>query len=146
MTESHERFEVLLVKATDDQLTDDERRLLDRHLESCESCRAELADFRMIKETTDAMAARIRADAAIEPARETPATRGLLTLGFLLLLVGVLLLLGVAGYLFFSDHGVPLWVKAGVGAVAVGSAALLGHALRVRARARRRDPYREVDL
>jgi len=143
---SHERFEILLVKATDGQLSADERRELDAHLEGCGRCRDELRDFRLIKEATDAMTSRILADAAIEPPREPPRTRGLLGLGFVLLLAGALLLLGFAGYMLFAVSQLPLPIKIALGALAAGSALLLGYALRVRLRARGRDPYREVDL
>lgn len=142
---SHERFEHLLVRATDGLLEPDELAQLERHLEQCERCRDELHDFRRIKEATDAMTARILADASIEPVRPGAATRGVLSLGFLLLAAGALVLVGFAAYLFFFVSPPPLWVRLGVALGALGGLLLLGHVLRVRLRALKRDPYREVD-
>jgi len=142
---SHERYEILLVKATDGLLDDAELAELEEHLSQCESCRDELHDFRLIKEATDAMSARILADADIEPPRESAATRGVLTIAFLLLLVGGALLYGVAAYLFLRDPQVPLWARLGVGLGGAGALLLLGHVLRLCLRAWRRDPYREID-
>jgi anti-sigma factor RsiW len=142
----HERYEILLVKAVDRVITADEQLELDAHLEECQSCRAELDDFVRIKETTDAMAARITNDAIIEPPREPAGVKAALGLGFFLLLAGALLLLGFAGYALFTDATVPLIVKVGAGGLGLGTLVLLAYVLRVRARARRRDPYKEIDL
>lgn len=141
----HERYEILLVKAVDGQLTAAERRELDAHLLSCAACRAELEDFNLIKETTDAMTQRILSDAAIEPPREPGGVRAALGLGFLLLLAGALLLLGFAGYTLLADAGVPLIVKAGAGALGLGVLVLSAYVVLLRRRAARRDPYREID-
>jgi anti-sigma factor RsiW len=142
----HERYEILLVKATDGQLDAEERRTLDEHLTGCAACRAELEDFNLIKETTDAMTERILADATIEPPREPGTARGILGLGFVLLLCGALLLLGFAGYTLFSDARVPLIVKAGTGALGLGVLVLSAYVAALRRRAARRDPYKEIDL
>lgn len=141
----HERYEQLLMKAVDGLLTPSERRELDEHLAGCPRCRAELDDFAAIKETTDAMTERILRDAAIEPYRPAPTARWVLSLGFLLLLAGGLVLLGYAGYVLFSDLTVPLPVKLGAGAAGLGTLLLAGYVLRIRARSRGRDPYAEID-
>lgn len=142
----HERYEILLVKATDGLLSAEERRALDEHLAGCADCRAELEDFNLIKETTDAMTERILADATIEAPREPGTARGILGLGFVLLLCGALLLLGFAGYTLFTDAQVPLIVKAGAGALGLGVLVLSAYVATLRRRAARRDPYKEIDL
>jgi len=142
----HERYEILLVKATDGVLSTEERGELDEHLAGCADCRAELADFNLIKETTDAMTARILADATIEPPREPGSARRILGLGFVLLLCGALLLLGFAGYTLFTDARVPLIVKVGAGALGLGVLVLSAYVAALRRRAARRDPYKEIDL
>jgi anti-sigma factor RsiW len=141
----HERFEILLVKAVDEVITPQERRELDAHIQECESCREELADFVQIKRTTDSMTARILSDAAIEPPREPARTRAALGLGFFLMLAGALLLLGFAGYTLFSDAAVPLVIKVGTGVLGLGVLVLLVYVLKIRARALRKDPYKEID-
>lgn len=140
----HEQFEVLLVKAVDGALSDQERRELEDHLATCSECAEELSDFRLIKETTDAMTSRILQDAALEPLRPTGVARAWLSLSFALLLVGALLLLGFFGYTVAVASDVPWIVKAGLAAGSAGLLGLLGYTLR--ARLRGRDPYEEIDL
>lgn len=141
----HDRYELLLVKAVDGQLGPEERARLDEHLKTCARCREELGDFLAIKKTTDAMTERILADARLEPPREAPATRALMRSGFLLILAGLALLVGFAGYQLFSDPAAPLAVKAGTGAVGLGALAVLAHLLWRRLHGAGKDPYREID-
>jgi anti-sigma factor RsiW len=142
---NHERYEELLMKAVDGLLSPSERRELDDHHPDCPSCAAELADFTEIKETTDAMTARILSDVTIEAFRPSPQARSVLSLGFMLLLAGGLLLLGYAAYALFVDVEVPLPVKVGAGAMGAGTLVLAAYVARVRARALGRDPYEKID-
>ncbi len=142
----HEHYETLLVKAVDGMLSTDERNQLDEHLIECSACAEELADFDLIKETTDAMTARLLNDAQIEPPRERGATRVWMAASFALLLIGALLLCGFAAYSFAVATDVPLIVKVGAAAAAAGSLGLLLYVLRIRKRAAGRDPYQEIDL
>lgn len=143
---SHERYETLLMRAVDGVIGDDEQGELDEHIETCAECREELTDFRDIKAATDAMTARILQDARIEPPRETPAARASISVAFLAILSGVLLLLGFAGWTFATDPNVPPVVKIGAALCSLGGLVLLGYTLMLRYRARRgRDPYQEID-
>jgi len=143
---SHELYEILLMKAVDGLLSAEEKSKLDEHLEGCAACRTELADFREIKKSTDAMTQRILRDAQIEPPREGPGARSVLGAGFALLLVGALTLIGFGLYALMSDPTVPVLMKAGTGAGGLGALVLLAYAVRIRLRAMRKDPYKEVDL
>ena len=105
-----------------------------------------VADFHAIKETTDMMTRRILMDAKIEPPREGTYARLTLKVGFLLLLVGALILSGFAAYSLFTDPTVPLVVKLGGSAAGLGALVLLVYVLRIRWRARSKDPYKEIDL
>lgn len=145
MSRKHERYEILLMKASDGVIADDERRDLEAHLSECARCRDELEDFRRIIGVTDSMRARILADVEIEPPRESRPTRLALGLSFVLLLIGALILVAFAGYGFLSDAKIPLLVKVGAAVAAVGALGLLAYVFRIRLRAHRRDPYREID-
>jgi len=140
------RFELLVNKVVDGLDSAEERAELDAWLAEHPARAAELDDLVAIKQSTDAMTARILQDACIEPPRHRPAARAVLNLSFALLLFGELLLLGFAAYAFTNDSAVPLVVKIGAAAAALGAIGLLGYVLRVRARAAGRDPYREIDL
>lgn len=142
---NHEHYEHLLVKAVDDALTTEEKRELDAHLSTCQTCASELKDFQLIKETTDAMTSRIMHDAQIEPPRITGAARIWIQASLLLLLLGALMLTGFAGYALFADAAVPVVVKVGSAVAATGGLGLLLYVLRLRTRAAGKDPYEEID-
>jgi len=134
------------MRAVDGVLTQEQGRELEELLELFPDCRDELEDHKGIKEVTDAMTARIAADARIEPPRPAAAARAVTGLGLLLLLASAVLLLGFAGWLFFSDTEVPMVLKVGAASGGAGLLVLLLYALNLRRRAAGRDPYREIDL
>ncbi len=140
---NHEHYEHLLVKAVDRVLTPEERKELDAHLLTCPACTAELQDFQRIKETTDAMTARIMLDAAIEPPRPSVPAKLWIQACFVALLLGLLLLGGFAVYSLYIDAQVPLIVKVGTGLASLGGLGLLLYVLRLRAAGK--DPYEEID-
>ena len=92
------------------------------------------------------MTKRILMDAKIEPPREGVKARLALGIGFLLLLVGTLILVGFASYSFLADPTVPLVVKLGGSAAGLGAFVLLAYLLRIRWHRRGKDPYKEIDL
>jgi anti-sigma factor RsiW len=139
-----ERIEELLMRAVDDLLDQAEREELEALLDRHPDYRAELDDFRRIKETTDAMTARIVADFEREPPREPPATRTLHTFAFLLLLSSTLVLLGFAAWGLFVEEEIPLLLKVAFAVGGIGTGLLFAHVLRIRMRGR--DPYEEIDL
>ncbi len=141
----HETYEVLLMKAVDGVITKTEQSELDTHMQGCSSCAAELADFRTIKETTDALTQRISRDAALQPV-EAGAEKVFGTLSLVLMLVGALLLFGVGGYVFFFDPAVHPLVKLGAALCSVGAFGLLAYSLNLARRAHGdNDPYKEID-
>ncbi len=141
----HEQYEILLVKAVDGQLNAGEERQLAEHMERCGQCREELADFTAIKETTDAMTERIMQDAIIEPPRESAPARAWIIICSLLVIGGLGLLYGFGALQLLADPSVPLPVKIGTGAAALGVVGLLIYLLRVKLRGAGKDPYREID-
>lgn len=145
MTTPHQRYETLLVMAIDGCLSPDEQTELDAHVAECDDCAAELADFRLIKETTDAMTTRILKDAEIEPPRPRGAARAWLVVSMLVMLAGALLWFGNVGYEIARAEDIPTFMKLGIGLVVLGGLGLFGYALKTRVRASGRDPYEEID-
>ena len=144
--QNHEAYEILVMKAVDDQLSEDEQRQLDEHLKTCKDCREELMDFQAIKDTTDQVRQRILSDATIEPFRETPAVRSWNRLNFLLIALGVTFLFGLGTYQFFLDPKIPWYTKAASGTAGAGLLGLFMYILRVRIKGQQHDPYREIDI
>lgn len=147
MTNSkHETYEILAMKAVDGLLTEDEQRLLEEHLETCEECREELEDFQFIKKSTDRVRQRIMQDASIEPFREPPIVRTWNWASFLMIWTGTLVLVGYGAYTFFLDPKVPLLVKIAAGLAGGGGLGLFSYILTNRLQGQANDPYREIDL
>jgi anti-sigma factor RsiW len=130
---SHEHFEALLVKAVDRCLTAGEREELEAHLTSCPSCRAELDDFRVIKDATDAICRQVAPGAgiALSPLRRRPLPPAV-AVGAVSLLSVALVLLSYGVYGVMVERSMPLHVKAGSGFLGLGVLLALGLVLRRR--------------
>lgn len=146
MSNNHEYYEILLMKGVDGQLSDEEQAALDAHLATCASCRGEYADFRKIKGATDGIRDRILQDAALESIHDrlnaSPADK----VGFLLILVGSLVLAAMSAWLFFGNAEIPLWYRLSTGAIVGGAALLFGNLLRKRLQQAPHDPYNDIDM
>jgi len=142
---THESWELLLMKAVDGVLEPEERPLFDAHLAECQGCRDELADFNAIKGGTDQLRERILADARIEAPRPARAERRLIGLGTLLFVAGMVLLLGFSAYVFFADLNVPLPLKVALGLIGLGALVLFFFVARAKLRSLGVDPYNEID-
>ena len=135
-----ERSLELLMRAVDGLLTADEAAEFDALLARRPELRAELDDMRGVKVRTDALADRIRATAPTE----SPAAKRWITGGTALVVLGIALVAGFGGYMFFGDPEVPMAIRLGVGAMVAGSAGLLGYVLLGMLRSGK-DPYEEID-
>lgn len=142
---SEERYQELLVRSVDGCLSPADARELADYLEAHPEAREEQAAHLEIKEMTDAAVGRILADAEIEAVRPMAAARSMLSLGFVLLLLGALVLVAFAAWSFTTDPGVPWAVKVGSALIGAGGLVLFAMVLRSRLRARGLDPYEEID-
>lgn len=146
MTTSHETYEALLMKAVDGLLTPSEREIFQAHLEQCLECQQEYLDFQAIKQTTDGIRQRILQDAQISALQHSLPARFSRVLGFLLLLVGYLLFVGLVGHRFFVNPNVPLFQKIIAGLIATGTLTLFGQVLIHRLKTQKSDPYDKIDM
>ena len=67
-------------------------------------------------------------------------------IGWLLFVLGVLVVAGYAAYAFADDDAVPAFLKTAVAAVVVGMVLLFISVLRQRLIARKTDKYEEVEI
>lgn len=142
---SNEEREALLMKAVDGRLSQEEEARLAEWLREDEALAAELDEYRQIKDATDAMRARIWADANLEPYRPPPQTRRLLGSGFALVFVAAVLLMAFVARIILWAPDVPVMLKGAFGLGAFGAVLLFAYVFRVRWRGRGKDPYEEID-
>lgn len=107
--------------------------------------RAKWAAVRGGGASTSTVSERIAASASIEPARETGAQKAWLWVGWGALLLGFVLVYGNAFWSTMRDPGASTAIKLGLVLLVVGLVMPLLYVLRLRLRARGRDPYSEID-
>ena len=147
----HEHYEHLLLRVVDGVATDAERAEFSAHIRSCEECRREYGEFKDLEE----LMATIKLKDLSEDARAAywhslynRLERGL---GWILLSIGVILVLGFGGFWlireFIINPTVSVILKIGVCAVLLGFIVLLVSVLKERLFVRRYDKYsKEVKL
>ena len=148
MSIDRERFEELLVRAVDHELSAAQERELEAYLEAHPEACLERDDHLEIKAITDAAVARILADAQIEGPRPGDGGRAVLGLGFAALLVAALVgagALALSAWAFFIAPVMPLWVKVLAASAGGGVLLLFFYVLVIRLRGYGKDPYREID-
>jgi predicted anti-sigma-YlaC factor YlaD len=147
--QEHERFKQLLMGRLDGELSPEQERELDEHLQTCAECREELTGFRRMNE----MAGRMRFS---EPQDEVwdAYWRGIYNrlergVGWILVSLGAILLLGFGAFrlveTLLTDPTVELVVKIGLSALLLGVVVLVVSLVRERVFGLRSDRYsREV--
>lgn len=138
----------MLAGYIDGELTPEERADVEQHLRSCDECKKELEAFQKLKEVTGAMRYADIPEHVWENYWHGLYRRLELGLGWILLSIGVVLLLGFGLFClikdFFLAPAEPLLVKIGVGAGGLGLIVLLVSIIRERLFAYRHDRYKEI--
>lgn len=132
----------------DGELSPEERTEFEKHMAGCEECRKEMNTFLRLKEVTGAMRYADIPEHVWDHYWRSLYRRLELGLGWILLSIGVIIILGFALFClvkgFFMDPAQPLILKIGIGAGGLGMVVLLVSAIRERLFAYTRDRYREV--
>ncbi len=138
----------LLAGYVDGELTDDERVAFEKELESSAELRAEMEEFRKLKEVTSMVRYADLPDEVWESYWQSLYRKLERGIGWILLSIGAILLLGFGLYHGLSDlyiaPDVSIWIKISVTALGGGVIFLLVSFIRERLFAYRRDRYREV--
>lgn len=132
----------------DDELESDERHAFEQELTRNPQLRREVEAMQDVKNVLSGMRLRDFPDKAWDNYRERTYNRLERGVGWILLSLGAVVLLGYGLYelvLFLaSDAEVGWWVRAAIGLVCAGVALLLVSVIRERIFTWKRDPYREV--
>ncbi len=138
----------LLAGYVDGELTNEERKAFEKELEQDPQLRAELREFRKLKEVTSVVHYADLPDEVWESYWQSLYRKLERGIGWILLSIGAILLLGFGLYHGLHDlyiaPEVSIWVKIGVTALGGGVIFLLVSFARERLFAYRRDRYREV--
>jgi len=138
----------LLAGYVDGELTDEQRQAVEEELAKNPELRAELEEFRRLKEVTGMVRYADLPDEVWEDYWHSVYRKLERGIGWILFSIGAIVLLGYGLYQMFRglyfDPEVPFLIKVGVTGIAGGLIFLLVSYARERLFAYRRDRYREV--
>lgn len=144
-----EEIQKLMMGYLDKEISDDEKRLVEKHLSECRKCRAEFDSFTQLKEVTDKVKlADLKEDiwAGYWKGVYRRIERGT---GWFFLSIGAIILAAFGVFQFFKnlflDPTLSFVVKIGIGFAAFGVIVLLVSILRERLFAYKHERYREIE-
>lgn len=148
MNMSEEKQRILLSGYIDNELSPDERRDFEVHLEGCADCRKELGAFQKLQEVTGAMKYADIPKQVWEGYWSSLYKRMERGVSWIFISVAAIILLCFGSYHIFVDFFLsskaPLLLKIGVGCGIFGFIVLLVSIIRERLFAKKRDRYDEV--
>ncbi|MBU0982346.1 MAG: hypothetical protein KKA42_00635 [candidate division Zixibacteria bacterium] len=143
-----DRLRQLLAGYVDGELSDEERRDFEKELANNGELRAEMEEFKRLKEVTGTMTYADLPDEVWESYWASLYRKTERGLGWIFFSVGAILLacfgLWEGFKELFTNPGNPLWLKIGLSGIAAGSAVLLVSFGRERIFAYRRERYSKV--
>jgi predicted anti-sigma-YlaC factor YlaD len=141
-------FKPLLMGFLDEELTETEVLRMTDHLKECESCAAELEEFRRLKEITQNMRVITPDDKYWEQYWSSVYNRIERRVGWILVSLGAILLTSYGVYYLISrlllQGDIPIVVRIGVVALVVGFCTLLISGLRERIAFSKSDKYERI--
>lgn len=141
---SHEIDRETLMRYLDDELPPDGRKRVEAHLSGCTECRREVEMFRSMKRELAELPGGGSPGRGGGSVWDAVSRRVARPVGWLLLVAGIVLWGGWAGWVFVTSEA-ALFEKLFTGAVVIGLALLLASVGWERYREWQDDPYREVE-
>ncbi|MBN2379224.1 hypothetical protein JXM67_05425 [candidate division WOR-3 bacterium] len=147
----HEHYKYLLLKVVDGVASAKEKKEFLTHIRSCEECRAEYGEFKNLEELMSSIKLKDLTEEAREVYWRSLYNRLERGLGWILLSLGAILLLGFGAFMlikeFIASPTVSLILKIGVCTILGGIIVLLVSVIKERLLVRRYDKYsKEVKL
>ncbi len=141
-------YKNLMMGYLDDELDKDQRRELERHLESCAECSGELEEFRQLKKITDEVKFVEPEDKVWQQYWGGIYNRMERSIGWIVFSIAAIVLLIYGGFKaieeLIKDPTVDVILKAGLVLLIVGVAILFVSVLRERMYFRKKDRYKDV--
>lgn len=145
----HERIKKLLSSYGDGQLSLEEKRDVDEHLQTCAECRKELEEMKKLEEVLNKMKFKKPKPEVWQVYWTSVYNRLERRIGWILSSVGAIILLFFGGYkmveAIIQDVTTPILLKIGILTVLAGFVVLLVSVLRERIFVRKRERYKEVE-
>ncbi|NVK21882.1 MAG: zf-HC2 domain-containing protein [Kangiellaceae bacterium] len=141
-----EKTQELVSGYIDQELTQQERQLVRVHIESCDDCRSIYQDLLAIKQSLGNITYPECEEAKVDKILNEPTSKLMSVVGWIMLIVGYVGFLVWQLFTFYTQEGVPMWLKVGVFLIEAGFLLLLGSVLRQRLIANKTDRYNKVKL
>ena len=140
-----EPYKGLLVGLLDRELKPDETREINEHMTRCASCRA---DYEQLRESSGKLAAitfQEPDDKMLAQMWRSPFSRAARVTGWLMIVVGYLVLAAVAVVEFLRNGTEALVPNTALAAIVIGFLILLTQLVRERLKTYKTDPYKEIE-
>jgi len=141
-------YKDLLMGYLDDELDNEKKQQLEKHLAECKDCAAELGEFRRLKAVTDDMSLVEPEDRVWQEYWSNTYNRIERGVGWILFSVAAILLIIYAGFKaieqIVTDPGVGLILKSALLVLITGAAILFVSVLRERLYFWKKDPYSDL--
>ena len=145
----HEKMKELISSYLDSELCEEDRQLVEEHLEMCTECRREYGEMVKFEEVMGKMALKQPPKEAWKVYSESVYNRIERGIGWILLSIGAMIVLFFSGYQivkgFIQDPSIPDIVKIGILAGLGGAVVLLVSVARERLFVNRRERYKEIE-
>jgi predicted anti-sigma-YlaC factor YlaD len=145
---SSDKYKDLLMGYLDDEISDQERVELEKHLTECDECTKELADFENLKSITDDITLYKPEDEVFDEYWSSIYNRIERSAGWIVLSVSGMLLLFYIGYMviedIIADPNLSCVFKGALLAFIAALSVLLVSVLRERLNTRKKDRYKDV--
>jgi predicted anti-sigma-YlaC factor YlaD len=142
---SCEKFKLTMMAYLDKELSEEERALFEEHLETCESCRKELASFQGLERELAEMTFADPTDQELEQYWRSVYNRLERGAGWIFLSIGVIFLLSYGAFVLIEDfirsNEVAMALKIGVVSLIFGLVVLLVSLVRERLALCAKDRY-----
>jgi predicted anti-sigma-YlaC factor YlaD len=144
----HDRIKELISSYLDNELDEEQRRLVEEHIEQCPECRKEYSETAKFEEVMRKMSLKQPPREAWEVYSESVYNRVERGIGWILLSIGAMIILFFGGYQivkgFIQDPTIPLVVKAGILLGLGGGVILVVSLVRERVFVNKRERYKEI--
>ena len=143
-----ERFQILLMKAVDAELSTDEQSEFDQFIRSHSECRSEWEEFKKLNNLTGGIHMKLPDQEKWDQYWTSIYNRLERRIGWILLSVGLIILLSTGGFYairgFLLNPEIPILEKLGLSAFFLGSAVLIVSVLREKLTLRKSDKYKDL--